>query len=120
MAEQHVLEVKQGVAAALAQAGLPHKYWCYAINYFETAWNISQHRGLDKTPWELRFGELFPAQSIPFGAAVTYLPHRASRLWEAKKTHRRPGHTRNLLWLAVAVGMQMVRRVLCGGEHRLR
>ena len=33
MAEQHVLEVKQGVAAPPSQAGLPHKYWCYAIIY---------------------------------------------------------------------------------------
>ena len=53
--------------------------------YFETAWNIDRHRELDKTPWELRFGEKFPGQIIPFGASVEFIPHRASRHWQNKK-----------------------------------
>ena len=68
MAERHVQEVNYGTAVGLGQAGLPHTYWNYAMFYFETAWNIDHHRNLDKTPWELRFGEPFPGRVIPFGA----------------------------------------------------
>ena len=80
LAERHVQEVKYGVAACLGQAGLPHKYWCYAMNYFETAWNISRHVGIPKTPWEMRFGEAFGGMLYPSGGAVTFIPNKASRL----------------------------------------
>ena len=85
MAERHVQEVKYGTAAALGQAGLPHRYWNYAMYYFETAWNISLHRGSDKSPYELRHGYPCLAQVMPFGARVKFIPAKASRLWLEKK-----------------------------------
>ena len=112
LAERHVQEVKYGVAACLGQAGLPHKYWCYAMHYFETAWNVSRHTGIASSPWERRFGEPFLGMLIPFGAAVTFIPNKSSRLWHEKK----PFGTRTVngifYGLAFAVRMPLVRWIL--------
>ena len=85
LAERHVQETKYGTASGLGQAGLPHGFWCYAMQHFEIVWNITKHQGRAKTPWELRFGAVFGGQVIPFGARVTFIPNRASRLWKLKR-----------------------------------
>ena len=54
--------------------------------YFETAWNVSRHTGIDGSPWERRLGEPFLGMIILFlGAAATFISNKASRLWREKK-----------------------------------
>ena len=69
IAERQVQEVKLATASNVAQAGLSHPYWSFAMRHAMMAWNITPKRDRG-TPWELRFSERFLGMSIPFGARI--------------------------------------------------
>ena len=79
IAERQVQEIKLTTASNLAQAGLPHPYWVYAMNHAMMALNVTRRASGEATPWEARFGEAFPGRMIPFGAAVAFHPNRENR-----------------------------------------
>ena len=78
IAERQVQEAKLGTATNLAQAGITHPYWSYAMRHWMMAWNITKKRGKD-TPWELRNSEPFPGKIVPFGALVRLHPSRGNK-----------------------------------------
>ena len=79
IAERQVQEIKLCTASNLAQAGLPHPYWVYAMNHAMMGLNVVRGEGGEPTPWENRFGEAFPGRLVPFGAAVTFHPNRENK-----------------------------------------
>ena len=94
IAERQIQEAKLGVATYLAQSGLPHPYWLYAMKYHSVAANIRPRRlrhadrgghslsaasSDDHTPWFLRFGENFGGALMPFGTANLFIPTTISK-----------------------------------------
>ena len=57
-------------------AGLPHKFWSYAITYFALCSNARSWHG-KSSAWQLRHGEPYDHDSfplLPFGCLVDYRP----------------------------------------------
>ena len=54
------------------QSGLPLKMLSLAMQHHATAINDSPQLDGTESPWQLRFGEEFPAMHIPFGAKVLF------------------------------------------------
>ena len=56
----------------LLQSGLPLKMWPLAMQHHATAITARPQLDGSESPWQLRFGEEFPAMHIPFGAKVLF------------------------------------------------
>ena len=71
-AEREVRQMLEGARSNLLQSGLPLKMWPLAMQHHATAINASPQLDGSESPWQLRFGEEFPAMHIPFGAKVLF------------------------------------------------
>ena len=71
-AEREVRQMLEGARSNLLQSGLPLKMWPLAMQHHATAVNASPQLDGSESPWQLRFGEEFPAMHIPFGAKVLF------------------------------------------------
>ena len=71
-AEREVRQMLEGARSNLLQSGLPLKMWPLAMQHHATAINASPQLDGSVSPWQLRFGEEFPAMHIPFGAKVLF------------------------------------------------
>ena len=71
-AEREVRQMLEGARSNLLQSGLPLKMWPLAMQHNATAANASPQLDGSDSPWQLRFGEEFPAMHIPFGARVLF------------------------------------------------
>ena len=69
-AERQVRQMLEGARSNLLQPGLPLKMWPLAMQHHAAAINASHQLDGSESPWQLRFGEEFPAMHIPFGAKV--------------------------------------------------
>ena len=73
LAERMVRKVKEGARALLIQAGLPPKWWTYAVRAFCAAHNIKMRTG--NSIYHDRHGKgHYKGLRIPFGAAVKFMP----------------------------------------------
>ena len=72
LAEREVRHMLEGARRNLLQSGLPLKMWPLAMQHHATAINASPQLDGSESPWQLRFGEEFPAMRIPFGAKVLF------------------------------------------------
>ena len=70
--EREVRQMLEGARSNLLQSGLPLKMWPLAMQHHATAINASPQLDGSESPWQLRFGEEFPAMHIPFGAKVLF------------------------------------------------
>ena len=70
--EREVRQMLEGARSNLLQSGLPLKMWPLAMQHHATAINASPQLDGSDSPWQLRFGEEFPAMNIPFGAKVLF------------------------------------------------
>ena len=64
VAENKVKLVLRGARALLRQAGLPSKYWVFAVRAFCAGLNFEKHTS-GKTPWERRHGTKFTGLRLP-------------------------------------------------------
>ena len=70
--EREVRQMLEGARSNLLQSGLPLKMWPLAMQHHAAAINASPQLDGSESPWQLRFGEEFPAMNIPFGAKVLF------------------------------------------------
>ena len=65
----------EGAGCLLFQAGLPYKYWKFAITCFCHSYNF-EHVDVKKgtNPHVERHSEKFKGSALPFGAKIRYLP----------------------------------------------
>ena len=73
IAENKVKLVLRGARALLRQAGLPAKYWVFAVRAFCAGLNF-ENRSSGKSSWERRHGTKFMGLRLPFGCIVDYYP----------------------------------------------
>ena len=71
-AEREVRQMLEGAHRNLLQSGLPLKVWPLAMQHHAAAINASPQLDGSESPWQLRFGEEFPALHIPFCAKVLF------------------------------------------------
>eukprot|EP00975_Prorocentrum_lima_P018537 3902332-Prorocentrum_lima.AAC.1 len=58
--------VLEGARSLLLEAGLPSRFWPYAVRHFCLARNAIG-KTLGGTPWFARFGDVFIKDLLPFG-----------------------------------------------------
>ena len=71
-AEREGRQMLEGARRNLLQSGLPLKMWPLAMQHHAAAINACPQLDGSESPWQLRFGEEFPAMHIPFGAKVWF------------------------------------------------
>ena len=72
--EREVQDMVSGTRTVLVAAGMPGYFWSYAAPCYMHLDNCLPHSDGRPSAWFQRFGEEFPGQLIPFGAAVVFKP----------------------------------------------
>ena len=74
VAERAVRRVKEGIAIALVQRGLPEEWWYCAMECQRYLRKVHDKMADGKTAFKKRFGEKFDGPSMLFGTLVGYIP----------------------------------------------
>ena len=73
VAERAVRSVVEGARTILEHAGLPARFWKYAVRHWCFSRNVSLRSG--ESSWNLRFGQgHFKGPKLPFGCLVDFMP----------------------------------------------
>ena len=76
LVERAIRTLLRGARGALVQAGLPHRFWPWAVRHQAFAQSISDRKGDGTSSWSLVHGEDFAGWVLPFGSLVFYRPPR--------------------------------------------